>query len=191
MTDAAADAEIQAALKNPSTMDPREPIAISRAILDRTPLIASEDEARERARIARLRALGPDLVRLWHEEIRRLGVEEAEEMLEALDLLVQPTSGDLDAATRAIHTDSIKLVAVHSQRQIDAVKALDWNAAIREVMLPFLTELGLQINVILREHVEPSRQKAAAEKVANAIHRTLGMVSQASQRQNPVPGTNR
>ena len=191
--EAAAEAEVQAALTDPRTMDVREPIALSRVILEHTPLEASDDEAIARARNLKMRAIGPELVTLWKQQIRRShsGGDDIDTMLDALDVILEPEAGDIERAIRDIHKESLELVSRHSQRQVDASKAMQWTDTIREVVHPFLMELGLQLSAVIREFVPAERQRSALEAVARVTQRTLGLVSQSSQKASPVPGSNR
>jgi hypothetical protein len=186
-----AEAEVRAAVGDPNTMNPIEPIALSKVILDRTPLVASEDEVRVRALTMRAKRIGGKLIGDWKREIRDsredMGDDLTQAMFEALERILEPTDGDFEAATREIHTESIKLVAIHSARQVDARKAMDWDATIRAVVIPFLQELGIELNKFVNDYVEAGKRGNAMTRISRILERTLGLISQASQKDEPVP----
>lgn len=187
-----AEAEVRAAIGDPNTMNPIEPIALSKVILDRTPLVASEDEVASRAMTMRAKRIGPKVIADWKREIRDsdLGPDATQAMYEALERILEPSDGDFEAAAREIHTESIKLVAIHSQRQVDARKAMDWDATIRAVVIPFLQELGIELNKFVNDFVPDGKRGNAMTRISRILERTLGLISQASQKDDPVPTPN-
>lgn len=174
--DQATQAEVKAALEDPDQLDVRRPLALAEAVIAKTPLIPSEDTLRQVARRQVARAVGPELIN----EIRAIlrSQETPEDMREVLrDMLAQllePTAADLDAAALEMHERSLKLVAIWSKRQVEAVKALEWAKVIRDQALPLLSEFGLKLSVILRKYVPEDRLASCLGEVRNAITQTLG-----------------
>ncbi len=188
-----ADAEFAAALKDPDLMDVRGMVARSEAVVRRTPLIATEEMAERLARRRIAKDIGPDLIRLWigkledeaRDEDRGTGPDMAAAMLDALDVMLAPTEGDLDLATVEIHERSQKLIASAARTQVDAAKALDWAATTRELVLPVLSELSMRLGTWARKWVgkhAPGDVGPAVDELTTLIRRTIGEMAEAKER---------
>ena len=169
--------DVKRLLQDPDLLDVRLPLAESRAVLERTPIVASEELALTVARRRILRDLGPSLIGAWRQQISAIDAETKDEMLAALDALLEPTEGDLEEATLHLHERSSRLLAAHAKTQVDAVKALEWAKARRDVVLPLLMELSIQIGAILRRWVPPGNVPQAMNDVQDAIDRCIGAVA--------------
>lgn len=178
-----AEEEFHAALADPTLMDLRRPVAMTDAVLRRTPLFATEEMAERAAKRRIAREIGFDLIRGWWAQIdddvrEKEGEDFAAAMRKALETFLTPTEGDLDLETLAIHERSQKLIAGHAKAQVDAAKALDWAATARETIFPVLGELSNRFATLLRKHVEPGKVGAAIDEMAVIIKRTVGELAE-------------
>jgi hypothetical protein len=64
---------------------------------------------------------------------------------------------------------------------------MDWDATIRAVVIPFLQELGIELNKFVNDYVEAGKRGNAMTRISRILERTLGLISQASQKDEPVP----
>lgn len=177
--------EIDAHLKNPDLMDVRRPVAMTEALLARTPLFATEDMAEVVARRRIAKEIGHDLIRAWKAQIRAVGRDEdgdlASAMHEALMSLLAPTEGDLDEATLLLHERSERIIASHRKGQVEAVKALEWAKVMRERLTPVLEELSMRTATLFRKHVPSHQVTAAIHDYQEMVTRTLGELQAAAQ----------
>jgi hypothetical protein len=167
--DEAYRAEIAAAIDDPKTMDVRGPIAAQRVLLERVAVAASEDEVLRRAQLAIVKELGTDLVDVLKHVPGELG--------EALEELLTPTVGDLEAARRAIHYEAHKAWALHGRGLNETAKTMDWTATMRTTIAPLLEEFGFKMGALVAEFVPPADQDKAYEKVATLVRRTIGAIA--------------
>lgn len=157
-----ARAEVDAALADPDLLDVRRPIALADALVGRTPLLPSEETVTSLARRRILRDMSPEQLRA----LRDSGPD-------ALELL-DPTDGDLDAVRLELHERSMRIVALYSRRQVDAVKQLEWTKVIREAALPLFGEFGLRISRLIRKYVPEDKVEAAIADVRKEVRQTIG-----------------
>jgi hypothetical protein len=166
---AAAHQEIAEALNDPGLMDVRRPLALAETVITNSPLIPSDETTRRLARRRVASQIGPDLVRLLREEAARGG-----DLAALAEELLTPTDADLDEARLELHEKSMRLVAMYSKRQTEAVRALEWAKVIREQALPLLMEFGLKVSRILRQYVPDDQIAAATAEVRSAVTLTIG-----------------
>jgi non-ribosomal peptide synthetase component F len=144
----------------------------------------------ERAAKRRIaREIGFDLVKGWRAQIIDLEEKDGEElvsaMLEALERFLEPTEGDLDLETLAIHERSTRLISAHAKTQVEAAKALDWAKTQRELLLPILNELSLRFATLIRKWVgrhSPGDVTQAIDELGTIIRRTVGELAETREK---------
>lgn len=181
--DEEAQQQVHDALTDPDLLDVRRPLAIAEVVIAQTPLLPTEATLERVARRKILRDIGPDVVRLMRHAVN--DADEDDDLREvlhaALDELLRPSEADLDEAALDMHERSMRLLAMFSKRQVEAVKQLEWAKAIRDQILPFLGELSIQLTQVLRRHVPDEKYEAALTEMRTAITRTLGALSVAAE----------
>lgn len=166
---ATARTELDTAIADPDLLDVRRPIALMDVVVSNTELLPDDERVRRHARRKLLAALAPEA---------QLKVLEDEELAATW---IEPTDDDLEASRLELHERSMRMLAIYSKRQTDAVRQLEWTKVIREAVLPLLGELGLKLSRTLRKHVSIEVAAAIIADMRKDMTQIVGLLGQARE----------
>lgn len=180
MSDAGRE-EIQKRISDPGLFDAKRPVALAEYVATSAPLVPDEAHLEALARRAITRQVGPELLESIGNlvaEARKGGVEDLAIAIEvAVETLLKPTEADLAAARLEWADRSIRIAARYAKTQQEAIKVNEWGAAVRDLVVPVLSEFAIAMGVVLRRHVPPDRLEAAVEDTRRTINTTVGRLT--------------